>query len=493
MGSSGSSWVVEMDNMIDFTELPQQRAGHSIYRVPEYIKNITNRNAYRPQLVSLGPFHHGDPVLLPMEAHKRRAVVQLVKRSGKPLRELIAAVDGIHDQLHDAYENLDETWHRERFVELMVTDGCFFLEVMRIFRRKGIADEEDYGPDDPIFSEHGYLYLRDDIISDVLLIENQLPLLLLQTLMFLTSDPTSFEVYLNYSYIWSTNFDSPQNYFSEEAEEAQSRSREWESKEREYEVIPNISLTKETPLSPLLSPQTIDGQVNNQVHTFLDINLLTTASPIDDHMGLHPLDILQKSVSGKCQHYQESTLEYAMHTASKLHEAGIHFKVSDSYGFAGAVSFKSGVLSIPKIFFHGITESMVLNLMAFEKLHPGIGNDVTAFMYFIDTLIDTPKDVALLRSKGIINSILGSDKEVANLINNTLSKGAVLSRGSSLEKVLEDMDAHCKELSNEWRATFMHTYLSNPWVFISLIAASILLFSTVMQTAYAAMSFYQKK
>ncbi|KAG8089943.1 hypothetical protein GUJ93_ZPchr0011g27152 [Zizania palustris] len=383
IGSSDSSWVVEMENMINSTEKPQQRARHSIYRVPEYIKDRTKRDAYRPKLVSLGPFHHGDPVLLPMEAHKRRAVVQLVKRSGKPLREFIAAVEKIYDQLHEAYENLDKAWHPKRFVELMVIDGCFFLEVMRMFSLRGKV-EKDYGSDDPIFSEHGYLYLKDNIISDVLLIENQLPSLLLQNLMFLTVDPKTF-------------------------------------------------------------------QVNNQVHTFLD-DILTPASPINNHLGLHPLDILHKSVCGERGYYRKSTLESEMHPASVLHEAGIHF-----------------------------------------KLHPGAGNDVTAFVYFLDILIDTPKDVTLLRSKGIIENGFGSDEEVANLINKTLSKGAVKSPNSNINNVLEDMTMHCKKMWNKWRATFIHTYFINPWVFSSLIAAFILLFATVTQTIYTGTSFYQKK
>lgn len=67
MASSGT-WEVEMEKMIKdtvwpwYVETKRRRLGrHSIYRVPEYIKEMTNRNAYRPQLVSLGPFHHGDP------------------------------------------------------------------------------------------------------------------------------------------------------------------------------------------------------------------------------------------------------------------------------------------------------------------------------------------------------------------------------------------------------------------------------------------------
>ncbi|KAL5203925.1 hypothetical protein ABZP36_008796 [Zizania latifolia] len=207
---------------------------------------------------------------------------------------------------------------------------------------------------------------------------------------------------------------------------------------------------------------------------------------------LHPLDILQKSVRGERRQNQNSELKYVMNPASELHEAGIHFKASDACGFA-AVNFKSGVLSIPQISFFDYTKRMLLNVMAFEQLHPGAGNDVNAFVFFMDILIDTPKDVALRRSKGIIENGLGSDEEVTYLINNTLSKGAVLSPNSSIHIVLKDMGAHCKKPWNKWRATFIHTYFSNPWVFISLVAAFILLFTTVLQTVYSAMSFYQNK
>ena len=163
---------------------------HSIYRVPEYIKDMTNRDAYRPQVVSLGPFHYGEPPLKPMEAHKQRAVAHMVSRSGKPRQEFTAAVEGIAEQLRGAYENLGEEWSGERFVELMVTDGCFLLEVMT-----DEVEVQGYGSDDPVFSKHGRLYLYSYIISDMLLVENQLPLLLLQKLT-LVADPDT-EV-LNY-------------------------------------------------------------------------------------------------------------------------------------------------------------------------------------------------------------------------------------------------------------------------------------------------------
>jgi len=79
--------------------------------------------------------------------------------------------------------------------------------------------------------------------------------------------------------------------------------------------------------------------------------------------------------------------------------------------------------------------------------------------------------VALLRSKELIKSGLGSDKEVAQLFN-SLSKGAVMSPFCKLLDVQQKMNDHCRKPCNKWRASFEHTYLSNPWVFISLVAAT---------------------
>ncbi|XP_073367147.1 uncharacterized protein [Aegilops tauschii subsp. strangulata] len=188
-----SSWVVEMEKTIGemhidpAAEMARWKR-HSIYRVPERIKNLHNSKAYQPELVSLGPFHHGDPELLPMEEHKRRAVVHLVKRSGRPLREFVAAVAEVAQQLQDAYKDLGDEWRgaagggTDRFVQLMVTDGCFLVEAMRMDALRGKVHEE-YAPNDPVFSKYGYLYLWNYIQSDMVVVENQLPLLLLQRLL----------------------------------------------------------------------------------------------------------------------------------------------------------------------------------------------------------------------------------------------------------------------------------------------------------------------
>lgn len=186
--SSSPSWVVEMENMLVGTGRSVEMARWSkpsIYRVPEWVKNMTTdgQAAYRPFLVSLGPFHHGEDHLAHMEEHKRRAVLHIVKRSGKPLREFSATIEGVADKLLDAYDNLDDRWRkadRHLFVKMMVLDGCFLLEMLKGLSIKKAPD--DYAPNDPVFSVHGILCLWVGIRCDMLVIENQIPLLALYKL-----------------------------------------------------------------------------------------------------------------------------------------------------------------------------------------------------------------------------------------------------------------------------------------------------------------------
>lgn len=240
--------------------------------------------------------------------------------------------------------------------------------------------------------------------------------------------------------------------------------------------------------------QTIDDQINEMVVEFLsDCTTITpAASTVDDKPGLHLLDILHKNVSGTHRRRQGDSIEPVMPSATELHEAGVHFKVSNSCGFAGAVSFQEGVLSIPQIQFYDHIDRMLLNLMVLEKLHPCAGNGVMAFLILMDNLINTTKDVALLKSKGIIENGLGSDEAVANLMNSTLTNGSVMSPDSGLHDVLREVNAYRKKPWNSWRASLIHTYFSNPWVFISLVAATALLTATLMQTVYIVMPFYKK-
>uniref|UniRef100_A0ACD5ZMJ3 Uncharacterized protein n=1 Tax=Avena sativa TaxID=4498 RepID=A0ACD5ZMJ3_AVESA len=433
-GSSKRTWVVDVEATLhkeaDWKAAEASRwERHCIYRVPACIKDIKSK-AYQPQVVSLGPFHHGDPNLLPMEEHKRRALRHLLRRAGRPLDDFVDAVEDAAEQLESAYMDLGVEWRaagvggRGRFLEMMIVDGCFLLEVMRTAAGNSV---HDYADNDPIFSHHGILYMVPYIRRDMLMLENQLPLLVLQKL--------------------------------------------------------NAVETGKPPN---------DDLVNRMVLKFV----APSSRPLQQGIGLrlHPLDVLRRSmlfgeyqkIRGSVNDSQDNDI---IRSAVELYEAGIRFKPSKSISLHD-IRFRHGVLSMPTVPVDDSTEYMFLNMMAFERLHVGAGNDVTAYVFFMDNIIDSSKDVALLSSKGIIQNAVGSDNAVAKLFN-SIARDVVIEPDSALDAVQRQVNGYFRQPWNSWRANLVHTYFRSPWALLSLAAAVFLIVMTILQTVYTVWGFYK--
>ncbi|KAF7123179.1 hypothetical protein RHSIM_Rhsim12G0027100 [Rhododendron simsii] len=153
MGKRLNNWAMQVEDELKImttteTAEMQQWNKQSIYKVPDFVKDLYAK-VYRPRFVSLGPYHHVESHLEPMEKHKHRALLHFLKRSRKPLASYIAAL-----------------------AELMILDGCFMLEVMRT----STLEMDDYSANDPIFSKHGKLHIVPCIRRDMMMLENQLPI-----------------------------------------------------------------------------------------------------------------------------------------------------------------------------------------------------------------------------------------------------------------------------------------------------------------------------
>ncbi|XP_021827472.1 UPF0481 protein At3g47200-like [Prunus avium] len=419
-----TKWVIqvneELSKMEDLTTEKEHWSKGSIYKLPVYITDI-NKKAYKPQVATFGPYHFDH--LNTMEENKHRALLHFLKRCGKPLELFVNALTEVVQDLKESYNQLDPGWKDDtsRFLQLMILDGCFMLEVVRI--ASNILD--DYALNDPVFSNHGKLHIIPYIKRDMLMIENQLPMLVLNKLV------------------------------------------EVESKKDE------LSVTR------LLLKFYSSG---------------TSAS----NMGkcLHVLDVYRKSLlqsepqctTGPCPPEPVNRLDVIIWSATELNEAGIRFKKSKT-GSLKDISFSRGILRLPVILVDDTTESMFLNLIAFERFHVGAGNEVTSYTFFMDNIIDNARDVALLHSKGIVQNALGSDKAVANLFN-SLSKDITLDPESSLDAVHKKVYHYCRKPWNEWRANLIHTYFRNPWAVISLVAGVFLFVLTIAQTGYSIIPYY---
>ncbi|KAG5520658.1 hypothetical protein RHGRI_033291 [Rhododendron griersonianum] len=172
MGEWLNNWAIQVEDELKLmttaeTAEMQQWNKQSIYKVPEGV-TVLNSFAYKPEFVSFGPYHHMESHLEPMEKHKRRALFHFLKRSRKPLVSYIVALAEVAQSLKDSYESLDPIWEADtdRFLVLMILDGCFMLEVMRT----STLEMDDYSVNDPIFSKHGKLHVVPYIRRDMMII-----------------------------------------------------------------------------------------------------------------------------------------------------------------------------------------------------------------------------------------------------------------------------------------------------------------------------------
>ncbi|KAG8501052.1 hypothetical protein CXB51_003160 [Gossypium anomalum] len=153
-----------------------------IFRVPESLVEV-NGQAYQPRIVSIGPYHHGKPRLRMIEEHKWRYLGFLLKRieeKGLVLDDLLKVLQPLEAKARDCYSETIQLGSDE-FLEIMVLDGCFIVE---LFRKVG--NIVSFEPDDPIIS---MLWILPFFYRDFLRLENQIPFFILQCLFDLTKMP----------------------------------------------------------------------------------------------------------------------------------------------------------------------------------------------------------------------------------------------------------------------------------------------------------------
>ncbi|RVX14709.1 UPF0481 protein [Vitis vinifera] len=118
----------------------------------------------------------------------------------------------------------------------------------------------------------------------------------------------------------------------------------------------------------------------------------------------------------------------------------------------------------------------------------------TNFLMFFESLINSSADVEILHKNGIINHVLGSDQDVADLFNK-LGREVVYDLDECyLSQQIKGVNNYCKAYyASKWRVWFTnlkHDYFSSPWTFFSLLAAIALLLLTTAQTYYTVYGYY---
>jgi hypothetical protein len=162
-------------------------------------------------------------------------------------------------------------------------------------------------------------------------------------------------------------------------------------------------------------------------------------------------------------------------------------------------SFRRGpVLLLPRLFISDQTESLLRNLAVFEMVsfyqppRPGVGprlSTITSFLILLDKLIERKADVQLLRGDGIITTSLGNNNEVCELWS-TLCKRFSAYQLTEWVEMLKKVNCRYKNRWYQLMAEFTDRYFARPWMVVSWVAGTLLLFFTVLQTIFNILQYY---
>ncbi|KAK4425952.1 hypothetical protein Salat_1789200 [Sesamum alatum] len=155
---------------------------HSVCRVPEELLK-GNEAKYFPSSVSIGPFHRGTAVLQVMEDQKWRYLNALISRNANSDATLESCIRALRQTEHKARNFYTEKINmgNDQFVEMMLLDGCFIIELFLAYAIKTLRRR-----DDPCFSTNDMLFR---LKCDLILLENQVPFFILEQLFHLVPIP----------------------------------------------------------------------------------------------------------------------------------------------------------------------------------------------------------------------------------------------------------------------------------------------------------------
>lgn len=448
-------WVIEMNNEIKEGLLCDSGKSWTVYRVPKSMRGI-QKNAFLPKIISIGPFHNKDPGLRIMEEHKMRYLLRLlesgprengerVEDSAQQVPQVVKAIrlEDLAESMRMLEQKTRENYSEDlqidsdELIQMMVIDGCFVLELLRLYFK--FDNEEEV--EDPIFTTR---WMLRTLQRDLLKLENQLPFFVLEKLyelIRLVDDPPLVDLVVTF-------FD------------------------------------------PLLPRKNIKGKLNpnEEFDHMLDVFRSTFLSSVNE--TTKPAGWKQLQKLDNIPLVEERQL---IHCVTELQEAGVRFKMREDLDLLD-ISFKDGMLKIPPLYIDDNTVPLFLNLVAYEQCDQDAKPFFTNFCMFFDSLINSHTDVGILHKNGIINHVLGSDKDVANLFNK-LGREIVYDLDECyLSQQMMDVNDYCKQyFASRWHVWFtnlIRDYFSSPWTFLSLLAAIALLLLTTAQTFYTVYAYY---
>ncbi|KAL8255654.1 hypothetical protein R6Q59_030721 [Mikania micrantha] len=344
---------IMMTRMKESPKLLRKSAGKiscCIFKVPKILAEM-NKEAYEPQIVSIGPYHHGNKDLEMIQEHKWRFLQEMISRTKKTVDFFLNIMVSMENEIRESYSESIDRFTTNDLAKMMVLDGFFLIE---LFRKVGRLVEVQ--KDDPIFK---MLWISPFLMRDLLRIENQIPFFVLQKL-FQESEPNSRTL--------------------------------------QSLILDFFNHIVERPQEVLEKCENLDGKhlLDFFRESFIHTKKTSVTSPKK----------FDKTKRGLLQ---------LIRPATEIVNSGVKFKANHQAHSFLDIEFKNGLLLIPQINMDDFHRSFFMNCMAFEQCYFDCSKDITTYVVFMGCVMNTSTDVSILSQHKIIANYFGTDEELVKL------------------------------------------------------------------------------
>ncbi|KAL8149442.1 putative UPF0481 protein At3g02645 [Apium graveolens] len=524
-------WLVQIRKTLeeqfeeDNNEIPA-----SIFSVPPILLH-TNPDAYTPQQVALGPYHHWRQELYEMERYKIAAARKTMKHLAcfNNFQEIV-------DQIHVMESRIRACYHKylnlngETLAWMMAIDVAFLLEFLEVYARKDgkLLSRVTSRLTSNLVDAAGRKSAHIAILRDILMLENQIPLFLLRKMlefelgsldaaddMLLSMlKGLSIELYpfktpeelpklliqdsahvLDFFYrllmpkafrssqITDNDAETAGENIKDEEEiivDEESHSRVMEFFNVIWNIVSKLNIHSVRFLKAILYSQPLQLLLKMPWHIISKIPVLKMfKEPIENmFMGQGKEDVKPDNDNVVRPPLIE---ELTIPSVTTLSKSGVHFIPTD--GGIRSIHFdvKTHTLSLPRVNLDVNTDIIVRNMVAYESCNAEGPLVFTRYLEFMKGIVDTVDDAKFLRQKGIILNRLKSDKEVAHFCNG-MSRSVKFTKVPYLDKVVEDVN---KYYNGRWKVKAekcVKSYVYGSWKILTVLACIVLLCLMAVQS-----------
>ncbi|KAI8018239.1 putative UPF0481 protein [Camellia lanceoleosa] len=513
--STEQRWISQISKIIEKEVNIEIDIPVSIFRVPTTL-TVSKPEAYIPQLIGLGPYHHFRSELYEMERYKLAASTRVQKQfQSLKFKQLV-------DKLHELEYEVRACYHKyldidgETLAWIMAIDGLFLLDFLHSYVNKNDGLSSSSSTTAHLVDAAGKKLAHDAILGDIMMLENQIPIFLLNKILCIQCSLSDIRNDLLPSILMGfCKIVSPLK-LKEDVPVSQVFEHAHLLDLLYHLIVPKIEGSHEAIITDIYREKGGASFGSNSSQVFANLwSLLSSLNVVLVSKFTRPIkmilalpwkivaslprmsnlasknkeDIKPESEVPSDEEKKKIPIveEIMIHSVSHLCEFGVEF--CPTIGNITTIKFdeKSKIFYLPVITLNMNSEVIMRNLVAYEASTVSESLVFTRYIELMSGIIDTVNDAKLLREKKIIVNSLKSDADVAKLFNG-VSKFIRLTNVSYIDKTIEDVN---KYFYSTWRVHVyksMKRYVYGSWKILTILAAILLILLMFLQSFCAVYS-----